>query len=110
MDRKHTLIPIQLEEGYQILIMPVDNNEEGSTETEFTKASLVKDTFDNVIGSIKSISKKIKIVIEESSPDEATVEFAIGFSAKASKITAVLVDGDGNASIKVQLKWKKHNS
>jgi hypothetical protein len=63
-------------------------------------------SFDGVRDAISAIGSKVAEACRHVGPDEATVEFGISLTARAGKLTGLLVDGDGSASLKVTLSWK----
>jgi hypothetical protein len=63
-------------------------------------------SFDGVRDTIGVIGTKVAEACRHVAPDEASVEFGISLTARAGKLTGLLVDGDGSASLKVTLTWK----
>lgn len=63
-------------------------------------------SIDGVRDTVETIATKLAGVWERSKPAEATVEFGLQVTAKAGKLTGLLVEGGGEASIKVCLTWK----
>jgi len=59
----------------------------------------VRDTIEAVASQVAEVWKKVK-------PDEASVEFGLSIAVKSGKLTGLLVDGAGAASLKVTLTWK----
>jgi hypothetical protein len=64
--------------------------------------------FDGVRDTVQAIADQLAAVWEKVAPAEATVEFGLGVEAKAGKLTGLLVDGKGNASLNVTLVWRRH--
>jgi hypothetical protein len=94
-------ISIKLDENTEIRVIPIEANDSYSQVSQgFAGASKVFD-------GITKLSQKLKLVLEDANPDEASVEFSIGFSAKSSELIAILVDAGMEGSIKVTLTWKK---
>ncbi|MBJ7000149.1 hypothetical protein JG491_08685 [Streptomyces sp. CRPSP2-6A1] len=60
---------------------------------------------DQVQRSIEGIARVVTQSLARVKPDEASVEFAIGFKAESGKLTSLLVKGEGTASLKVTLTW-----
>lgn len=56
--------------------------------------------------SLKAICGELGRVWEAVRPSEATVELSLGMSVKTGKLTALLVEGGGEANVKVTLTWK----
>ncbi len=63
-------------------------------------------SFDGVRDTIEAIAGQVGQVWERVKPAEASVEFGLSLTAKTGKLTGLLVDADGSASLKVCLKWK----
>lgn len=64
-------------------------------------------TFDGVRATVKGIATELAQAWEEARPTEASVEFALKLTAKSGKLTGLLVEGGGEASLKVTLTWKR---
>jgi hypothetical protein len=67
-------------------------------------------SLDGVRDTISVIGSKVAEACRNIGPDEATVEFGISLTARAGKLTGLLVDGHGSASLKVTLSWKNSES
>jgi hypothetical protein len=63
-------------------------------------------SFDGVRDTVEAIAGELAQVWDRVQPAEASVEFGLSLTAKAGKLTGLLVDGDGSASLKVTLTWK----
>jgi hypothetical protein len=63
-------------------------------------------SFDGVRDTIEAISGELASVWHKVRPAEASVEFALAVSAKTGKLTGLIVEGDGSASLKVTLTWR----
>ncbi|CCH73285.1 conserved hypothetical protein [Nostocoides australiense Ben110] len=63
-------------------------------------------SFDGVVDTIRAIGRDLQRAWHEVRPDEATVEFGLDLTAKPGKLTGLLVQGEGTASLKVTLVWK----
>jgi hypothetical protein len=62
-------------------------------------------SFDGVRDTMEAIAAQLAHVWDEVKPSEASVEFGLSLTAKAGKLTGLLVDADGSASLKVTLRW-----
>jgi len=56
--------------------------------------------------NLSAIAAQLAHVWDEVKPSEASVEFGLSLTAKTGKLTGLLVDADGSASLKVTLRWK----
>jgi hypothetical protein len=63
-------------------------------------------SFDGVRDTIEAVSAQLSQVWDRVTPAAASVEFGLSLTAKAGKLTGLLVDADGSASLKVTLTWK----
>jgi len=66
-----------------------------------------KDTFDleHVSGTLEGIAQAIRSGLEKAMPAKTTVELGIDLAVKNGMLTAMLVDGQANASLRVTLEW-----
>ena len=64
-------------------------------------------SFGGVRETIEAIGMSLTRAFDRAKPDEATAEFGLAVTAKAGKLTGLLVDGEGTASLKVTLTWKR---
>jgi len=58
--------------------------------------------------TIRAIADELQQAWAHVRPDEASVEFGLDLTAKSGKLTGLLVEGEGKASVKVTLTWTKH--
>jgi len=63
-------------------------------------------SFDGVRASVEAIAGELGRAWERVRPSEATVEFAVKVTAKSGKLTALIVEGGGEATLSVKLTWK----
>ena len=64
-------------------------------------------SFDGVRQVVTAICKDLAKAWDAVKPAEATVEFGLNLTAKSGKLTGLLVEGGGEASLKVTLTWKQ---
>lgn len=55
--------------------------------------------------TIQGVSRSMHAALDGLNPDEVTVEFGLELGIKAGKLTSVLAEGSGKASIKVTVGW-----
>ena len=67
-------------------------------------------SFDGVRETIGAIAEQLAAVWQAVRPDEAVVEFGLALSARTGKLTGLLVEGGGQASLKVTLSWQRDRS
>jgi hypothetical protein len=63
-------------------------------------------SFDGVRETVTAIGKELSKAWDEVKPTEASVELALKLAVKSGKLTGLLVEGGGEASLKVTLTWK----
>lgn len=63
-------------------------------------------SFDGVRDTVEAVAGQLGQVWDRVQPSEASVEFGLSLTAKAGKLTGLLVDADGSASLKITLTWK----
>lgn len=63
-------------------------------------------SFDGVADTVKAVARSLSSAWSSVKPDEATVEFGLKLTGKTGKLTGLLVEGGGEATLKVTLTWK----
>jgi Trypsin-co-occurring domain 1 len=63
-------------------------------------------SFEGVRETITAIGKELAKAWEAVKPAEASVELSLKLVARAGKLTGLLVEGGGEAALKVTLTWK----
>jgi hypothetical protein len=63
-------------------------------------------SFDGVRETIGAIAEQVAAAWQVVRPDEATVEFGLSLTTKTGKLTGLLVEGGGQASLRVVLSWR----
>jgi hypothetical protein len=58
-------------------------------------------SFDGVRDTLEAVAGQLAMVWQKVQPAEATVELGFSLSTKTGKLTALLVEGSGEASLKV---------
>jgi hypothetical protein len=66
-----------------------------------------KDAFDfnHVAATLEGISEAIRSSLDKARPNRTTVELGIELAVKAGALSALVVDANGSASLKVTLEW-----
>ncbi|MFJ8660073.1 CU044_2847 family protein [Streptomyces sp. NPDC093795] len=60
-----------------------------------------------VTEALSSFAGQIGDALHRAAPDRATVEFGCQLGLDAGKLTALVVQGSANASLRVTLEWEK---
>lgn len=63
-------------------------------------------SFDGVREAIEAIAEELSGALRRAQPTEATVEFGLSLTTKTGRLTGLLVEGGGEALLKVSLKWQ----
>jgi len=63
-------------------------------------------SFEGVRDTVTAICKELAKAWEAVKPAEASVELGLKLIVKSGKLTGMLVEGGGEASLKVTLTWK----
>ena len=64
-------------------------------------------SFEGVRATIEGIATELAVAWEHVKPSEASVEFGLKLTAKAGKLTGLIVEGGGEATLLVKLTWKQ---
>lgn len=62
-------------------------------------------SFEGVRKTVEEIGSQLSAAWDRVKPNEAVVEFGLVLTAKSGKLTGLLMDGEGEASLKVTLTW-----
>ncbi len=63
-------------------------------------------SFEGVRETITAIGKELSKTWETVKPAEATAELGLNLTVKSGRLTGLLVEGGGEASLKITLTWK----
>lgn len=63
-------------------------------------------SLDEVRNTVEAIATQLSTAWEKVKPSEATVEFGLKVIAKSGKLTGLLVEGGGEATLNIKLTWK----
>ncbi|MFD3843880.1 CU044_2847 family protein [Streptomyces sp. NPDC058642] len=63
-------------------------------------------SFDGVRDMIAAVGGQLSAAWESAKPAEATVSFGVNLSTKTGKLSGLLVEGGGSASLEITLTWK----
>jgi len=63
-------------------------------------------SFDGVRATVEGIATELAQAWQKVRPSEASVAFGLKLTAKSGKLTGLVVEGGGEASITVTLTWK----
>ena len=63
-------------------------------------------SFDGVRATVEGIATELAQVWQKVKPSEASVAFGLKLTAKSGKLTGLVVEGGGEASLTVTMTWK----
>lgn len=64
-------------------------------------------SFDGVRATVEGIATELAEVWQRVKPSEASVAFGLKLTAKSGKLTGLVVEGGGEATLTVTLTWKQ---
>jgi hypothetical protein len=67
-------------------------------------------SFNGVADTVTALAASLASAWKVAKPAEATVEFGLAVTAKSGKLTGLLVEGGGQASLKVTMTWRSASS
>lgn len=97
---------MEMAEQFAVTAHGVDFYVEVAEENAGTVGPIGIDTrlsFDGVADTIRAIGTSLTDAWEAVKPDEATVEFGLDLTAKSGRLSGLVVEGDGAASLRVRL-------
>jgi hypothetical protein len=95
------VVPVTLPSGQTILArVQIEGPVDVGARTALRKLA-VTDLRETVEGVTQSVAQALRRV----QPDEVSVEFGVELAVKTGKLTSVLAEGEGKASIKLTLTW-----
>ena len=100
MERTTEIVPVQLgvDTVVQVQVTTMDGEEDIAILDQLP-------SFEEVTGAIEEISRAMANSIAKVKPQRASVEFGLEVAAQEGKLTALLVQGSGTASVKITLGW-----
>ena len=103
MDSTTTIIPVKLESG---TVIRAEATVVGGKEEDVADLKLPRDIGD-LTEAISGVSESVLAALRKVQPKKASVEFGVEVAVEAGHLTALLVRGSGNATIKVTLEWSR---
>lgn len=100
-----TVVEVTLPNGATALVRAAQADGGGATKTA------LPDTFDfSEVGvTLEGLADVIKSALVRAAPDKVTVELGLEVAVKSGKLTALLVEGSGTATLGVTLEWQGGN-
>lgn len=116
MKTSPSIIPVQLENGSIIRIQATPIGETAGTpppaigEEIESDVSLNLQPLKDVADSIEGIAQTIKTALDKIKPTKASVEFGVEFGVESGQLTAMIVQGNGSANLKICMEWNESKS
>lgn len=95
------LVPVELANGEQIWArVSVDG------PSNVSASGLLRLDQEELRSTIRSVGDTLWDAVTPLKPDEVAIEFGIELALKSGKLTSLLAEASGAASVKVSLTWK----
>ncbi|CAN5171620.1 hypothetical protein BH18ACT4_BH18ACT4_05250 [soil metagenome] len=98
-----TVVEVTLPNGATALVRAAHADGGAAPRTSFTESF----DFDMVGLALGGIADSIKSALARAAPDSVTVNLGLEVAVQAGKLTALLVEGSGTASLNVTLEWHR---
>jgi hypothetical protein len=70
-------------------------------------AEKLPQSFEEIGATIEEIGKVIFSTLQQIKPHRGSVEFGVKIAVKSGKLTTLLVEGSGEATLNVRLEWEE---
>jgi hypothetical protein len=97
------VVEVELPNGTVALVRAAmaDGSVEGSTKVR----ALDRFDFDGVAGTLGGVAEALQGAVAAIRPRTVRVELGIGLAVKSGKLMGLIVEGTGNADLRVTLEW-----
>lgn len=92
------VVPVRLDEHTVILVEAVARG-----EVDVTRPRPLD--FQAFVRQVGGIARALTEQVRELKPDKTTVEFACSVGVESGQLTALLVKGTANGSVKITMEW-----
>jgi hypothetical protein len=100
---KQTIVEVDLPNGARALVRATDLERAGTGATK-TSALRAFD-FDDVAATLEGVSLALREALAKAAPDKVSIELGLELAVRSGKLTGLLVEGGGTASLAVTLEW-----
>ena len=100
MDSRIENIPIQLDNGVDILIETTMLGGEEEVDFDFLP-------FNQVTRAVEAIADSMAQTIEKVKPSKASIELGLEIGLKEGKLVTLIVQNSAKANFKITLEWEK---
>jgi Trypsin-co-occurring domain 1 len=98
MTTRQAVIPVMLANGTEIRVAATMLG--GEENVAFKLLS-----FEEVTNTIEGIADSLNAALQKVKPKKASVEFGLEVAVESGKLTSLLVNGSGTATLKITLEW-----
>ncbi|WP_066374642.1 CU044_2847 family protein [Herbidospora mongoliensis] len=70
-----------------------------------TAGAMPRLNVDELRDTVHGVSKSLRAAVDDLLPDQVQVEFGLELTLKSGKLTSILAEAGGKASLKVSLTW-----
>ncbi len=98
MPTRQELVPVKLANGTQIRVAATMLGGEEDVAFKLLSFDEVTNTIEGIAGSLNAALQKVK-------PKKASVEFGLEVAVESGKLTSLLVNSSGTATLKITLEW-----
>jgi Trypsin-co-occurring domain 1 len=99
MDEEYEVVRAELPGGGTVAIQAVDLG--GAADVNALDAL----KFEDVANTIRTIANTIGSAVKHSAPSKGTVSFGLQVAVESGKLTSLLVQGSGTATLNITLEW-----
>ncbi|MEU5871923.1 CU044_2847 family protein [Glycomyces sp. NPDC047369] len=101
------LVPVKVGQA-EFYVKTVDGA--GGGLAPIADETLEPQTFQAIRDTVAAVTGELVDAWQHAKPDEATVTFGIAASLKSGKLTGLLLDAKGEATLQVTMTWKPRRS
>jgi hypothetical protein len=94
--------PVEVREGTVAFYAQVSETDDSDLQTIGLDEVM---SLDGVQDTIEAIGSRLAMACKRVRPTEATVEFGLKLTARSGKLTGLLVEGGGEATLQVKMTW-----
>ncbi|TYK53129.1 CU044_2847 family protein [Actinomadura decatromicini] len=100
-------VELDLPDGGSVLVRASQVDPDGLDEGPSNIGVKEALSFSSVTSALRGVAADVHRAVKAVEPDVAEVEFGFELAVKNSRVVCLLVDGEGKATLKVRLEWKK---
>ena len=98
MTTRQALVPVKLANGAEIRVAATVLGGEEDVAFKLLSFEEITNTIEGIAGSLNAALQKIK-------PKKASIEFGLEVAVESGKLTTLLVNGSGTATLNITLEW-----